>query len=42
MATVDLKRRAAPISPLMPPITADRLAIAMNRDGRHSDQLATI
>jgi hypothetical protein len=42
MATMNLKRRGAAISPLMPPITAGRLAIAMNRDGGHSDQLATI
>jgi hypothetical protein len=42
MATMDRKRRYAPISPLMPPITTGRLAIAMNRDRDHSDQLATI
>jgi hypothetical protein len=42
MATMDLKCCDAAISPLIAPITAGRLAIAMNRDGGHSDQLATI
>jgi hypothetical protein len=42
MATANQKRRDAAIWPLMAPITAGRLAIAMNRDGDHSDQLATI
>jgi hypothetical protein len=42
MATMNLKCCDAAISPLMPPITAGRLAIAMNRDRGHSDQLATI
>jgi hypothetical protein len=42
MATIDQKCCDAAISPLMAPITAGRLAIAVNRDADHSDQLATI
>jgi hypothetical protein len=42
MATMDVKCCDAAISPLIAPITAGRLAIAMNRDRGHSDQLATI